>query len=122
MGKPGGGNAPSPVDESIVYEEGTRRTETSKKPEGKKEKSIPPVAASEAGRGQTSRLRTAGVADHQGEVEGETKTEGKRFQRGLQARSRSQRRTGGTRVPRDTRNPVGSRGDHPPSLKTISDR
>ena len=28
----------------------------------------------------------------------------------------------GTRVPQDTRNPVGSRGDHPPSLKTISDR
>ena len=24
----------------------------------------------------------------------------------------------GSRVPRDTRNPVGSRGDHPPSLNT----
>ncbi len=24
MGKPGGGNAPSPIDEHIVYEEGTR--------------------------------------------------------------------------------------------------
>ncbi len=25
----------------------------------------------------------------------------------------------GTRVPQDTRNPVGSRGDHPPSLNTV---
>ena len=24
----------------------------------------------------------------------------------------------GSRVPRDTRNPAGSRGDHPPSLNT----
>ena len=28
----------------------------------------------------------------------------------------------GTRVPRDTRNLVGSRGDHPPSLTTPGDR
>ena len=25
----------------------------------------------------------------------------------------------GTRVPQDTRNPVGNRGDHPPRLNTI---
>ena len=40
-------------DESIVCEEGTRGTETSKYPEEKKEKSIPKVAASEIGGAQT---------------------------------------------------------------------
>ena len=63
MGKPGGGNAPSPMDESIVHEEGTRGSETSKYPEEKKENSIPLVVASETGRGQTGRLRRAGVED-----------------------------------------------------------
>ena len=29
-----------------------------------------------------------------------------------------ERKPGGTRVPRDTGNPVGSRGDHPPRLNT----
>ena len=47
MGEPGGGNAPSPMDEHIVHEEGTRRTETSKYPEEEKETSISLVAASE---------------------------------------------------------------------------
>ena len=65
----------------IVSQEGTRGTETSKYPEEKKEKSIPIVAASEEGRGQTRRLRTAGVADHQREAEFELNTEGKRDQR-----------------------------------------
>ena len=41
MGEPGGGNAPSPMDESIVHEEGTRGTETSKYPEEKKVTTIP---------------------------------------------------------------------------------
>ena len=53
MGEPGRGNTRSPYDESIVIEEGTRGTETSKYPEEKKEKSILLVAASEEGRGQT---------------------------------------------------------------------
>ena len=65
----------------IVSQEGTRGTETSKYPEEKKEKSIPVVAASEEGRGQTQCLRTVGVADHQREAESELKTEGKRDQR-----------------------------------------
>ena len=65
----------------IVLQEGTRGTETSKYPEEKKEKSISVVAASEEGRGQTGGLRTAGVADHQGEAEFELNTEGKRDQR-----------------------------------------
>ena len=43
----------SPTDDSIVCEEGTRGTETSKYPEEEKEKSIPIVAASEVGVAQT---------------------------------------------------------------------
>ena len=62
MGEPGWGNAQSPMNESIVHEEGTRGRETSKYPEEKKENSIPLVVASEEGRGQTEGLRTLGVA------------------------------------------------------------
>ena len=61
MGEPGRGNARSPTNESIVREEGTRGSETSKYPEEKKENSIPLVVASEEGRGQTVSLRTHGV-------------------------------------------------------------
>ena len=62
MGEPGRGNARSPMDESIVHEEGTRGSETSKYPEEKKENSITLVVASEEVRGQTMSLRTHGVA------------------------------------------------------------
>ena len=31
----------------------------------------------------------------------------------------SEKTEAGTRVPQDTRNPVGNRGDHPPRLNTI---
>ena len=61
MGKPGQGNAWSPMNESIVHEEGTRGSETSKYPEEKKENSISLVVASEEERGQTAGLRTSGV-------------------------------------------------------------
>ena len=44
----------APYDESIVIEEDTRGTETSKYPEEEKEKSISLVVASEEERGQTS--------------------------------------------------------------------
>ena len=54
-------NARSPTNESIVREEGTRGSETSKYPEEKKENSISLVVASEEGRGQTVGLRTHGV-------------------------------------------------------------
>ena len=40
MGKPGGSNVPSSVNESIVHEKGTRATETSEYPEEKKETSL----------------------------------------------------------------------------------
>ena len=61
MGEPGCGNAQSPTNESIVREEGTRGSETSKYPEEKKENSITLVVASEEVRGQTVGLRTGGV-------------------------------------------------------------
>ena len=61
MGEPGGGNAPSPIDESIVYEEGTRGTETSQYPEEKKVRTISSVVASEGEEAQTERPRTFGV-------------------------------------------------------------
>ena len=73
MGEPGWGNAQSPMDESIVHEEGTRGSETSKYPEEKKENSIPLVVASEEGRGQTRGLRTPGVAEHRKVTIGELK-------------------------------------------------
>ena len=82
MGKPGQGNAWSPMNESIVHEEGTRGSETSKYPEEKKENSIPLVVASEEGRGQTRGLRTPGVAGRQEEEGTEPKCVGKHSQRG----------------------------------------
>ena len=51
-----------PKMNKIVLEEGTRGSETSKYPEEKKENSITLVVASEEVRGQTSGLRTTGVA------------------------------------------------------------
>ncbi len=50
------GNACVSITESIGYEKATRGTETSKYPEEEKETSIPLVAASERGRGQTEDL------------------------------------------------------------------
>ena len=53
MGKPGGHHRPSPPPEHIGRREATRGTETSKYPEEEKSTEIPPVVASERGRGQT---------------------------------------------------------------------
>ena len=53
MGEPTCGNAQVSINEYIVYEKVTRRTETSKYPEEEKETSISWVAASERERGQT---------------------------------------------------------------------
>ena len=61
MGEPTGRNGPVPLPEPIGQEEGTRGTETSKYPQEKKERSIPLVAASEAGRAQTIYLTINGV-------------------------------------------------------------
>ena len=56
MGQPTYGNAYVSYTESIGIEKVTRGTETSKYPEEEKETSIPLVAASERGRGQTEDL------------------------------------------------------------------
>ena len=61
MGKPGGSNVPSSVNESIVHEKGTRGTETSKYPEEKKSTEILRVVASESGRGETETGNSVGV-------------------------------------------------------------
>ena len=61
MGKPVICNRMASMDESIVHERGTRRTETSKYPEEKKTKVIPKVVASEIGRAQTECRNTLGV-------------------------------------------------------------
>ena len=73
MGEPGWGNAQSPMNESIVHEEGTRGSETSKYPEEKKENSISLVVASEEERGQTEGLRTLGVEERRYMTIGERK-------------------------------------------------
>ena len=57
------GNACVSITEYIGYEKATRGTETSKYPEEEKETSIPQVAASERGRGQTFDSNIEGVAD-----------------------------------------------------------
>ena len=109
MGEPGCGNAQSSMDESIVHERGTRGSETSKYPEEKKENSITLVVASEEVRGQTMSLRTHGVA-------------GLRELTIADLNRVEMRTEEGDSPVREGGNPVGSRGDHPPSLKTISDR
>ena len=54
MGKPVWSNIHTCYAESNRYSKATRGTETSKYPEEEKENSIPPVAASEEGKAQTS--------------------------------------------------------------------
>ena len=82
MGKPGTLTAYHSQLNKIDWAEGTPGTETSKYREEKKENSIPPVVASEEGRGQTKGLRTLGVEGCQREAEADENTEGKRDQRG----------------------------------------
>ena len=62
MGKPGSGDALSPVSR---IQEGTWGTETSKYPEEEKSNEIPSVAASERGRAQTVGGNSGGVEDQQ---------------------------------------------------------
>ena len=62
MGEPAGTRGPAPRAEHIGAEEATWGTETSKYPEEEKSNEIPPVVASERGRGQTDgRIGPAGV-------------------------------------------------------------
>ena len=62
MGEPAGTRGPAPRAEHIGAEEATWGTETSQYPEEEKSTEIPPVVASERGRGQTGgRFGPAGV-------------------------------------------------------------
>ncbi len=56
MGKPGGGNAPSPAPEHIGCEEGTRGNDTSEYPEEKKE-SLDSLSSGERKGNSLNRLR-----------------------------------------------------------------
>ena len=80
---------------------------------------IPLVAASERGRAQTKDLRVFGVAGQQYPF-----TKVSRIVLESTARAGNSpvgenwSEVAGTRVPRDTSNPVGSWGAHPPRLNT----
>ena len=119
MGKPGGSNVPSSVNESIVHEKGTRGTETSKYPEEKKERSIPKVAASEIGRAQTREHAFWGCGSAECTRKSRRRVLERTSKEGKRPVSEKLNRLVDTRVPQDTRNPVGSRRDHPPRLNTI---
>ncbi len=63
MGKPGVGNATSPLPEHIGQEEGTGGIETSQYPQEQKATATPQVAASERGPAQTRAVyKPGGVA------------------------------------------------------------
>ena len=107
-----------PMRKYIAHQEGTRGTETSKYPEEEKEKSISRVAASEKERAQTREHALWGCGPAKAEVilsgiglESPARERKSRV-------SDKKKAAAGTRVPKDTRNPAGSRGDHPPRLNT----
>ena len=104
------------IRQSIAYGEGTRGTETSKYPEEKKETSISKVAASEMEGAQTGEhaFRGCGPARSESKLSGKALESAARESKSLVGEKRRER--AGTRVPQDTRNPAGSRGDHLPRL------
>ena len=111
MGQPG-------IRRNVIVRRETRGTETSKYPEEKKSTETPSVAASEQGRAQTGGLRAAGVADpHKGKAP-QWKRLGRRGREGETPVHEKEPNGRVSRVPRDTRNPVGSRVDHHPRLST----
>ena len=118
MGKPGGSHVPSLPDENIVRKEGPRGPETSKYPEEKKETSISKVAASEMEGAQTEEhaFRGCGPAEA-GDIASRIVLEST-VKECKSHVDESEKTAAGTRVPQDTRNPAGSRGAHPPRLKT----
>ena len=118
MGKPGGSHVPSLMDEKIVHEEGTRGTETSKYPEEKKETSISKVAASEMEGAQTREHAFWGCGPAEaGDIVSRIVLEST-VKECKSHVDENEKTAAGTRVPQDTRNPAGSRGAHPPRLKT----
>ena len=119
MGEPGGSNVPSLSDEYIVWIEGTRGTETSKYSQEKKETSIPSVAASERGRAQTGGHAHRGCGSATCTVDLSRRGMESPAKEGNSPVHEKIERLADTRVPQDTRNPAGSRRDHPPRLNTI---
>ena len=79
---------------------------------------IPLVAASETGRAQTKSLRAVGVADLQKRKTRKKKQLGSCGKESETLVFESASNGQGSRVPRDTRNLVGSRVDHHPRLNT----
>ena len=78
----------------------------------------PRVAASEKGRAQTEDLRVIGVADRQKAKDPQGKRLGKRGGEGETPVPERDPSGPASRVPRGTRNPVGSRVDHHPRRNT----
>ena len=115
MGQPGPSRGGSPA----VRRGRTRGTETSKYPEEEKATAIPLVVASERGTAQTGGACSAGVV---GPQRGSTRPNRSGLERPAKdgdspVRVRL-RPLVVSRVPRDTCNPAGSWGDHPPRLNT----
>ena len=125
MGQPAGVRASAAAAECIGRTRGTGGTETSQYPEEEKSSERPGVAASETGAAQTGRASARaglwGAAGPQGPAtrgSGQPKWLGSHAAAGESpvGVGRSGVCAPCTRVPRDTRNPAGSRGDHPPRL------
>ena len=92
MGEPARGHALAPPPEPIGRTGATRGTETSKYPEEEKSSEIPPVVASERGRGQTgpseSRAGVVGPSTVRLQSGARAEPDGKPGRRGLEPRTR----------------------------------
>src|SRR5688572_33367503 len=127
MGQPGRGNARSSRAEFIGAAKRTRGSETSQYPLEEKSIEIPSVAASERGTAQTRGSDTPGVvglplgqprkSTNRRRAEGVWKGQPQRV---IVPYANSTVFRGSSRVLRDTCNPVGIWGDHPPRLNTHS--
>ena len=107
------------MTESIGHEEGTRGTETSKYPEEEKINNDFLSSGERTGKRPNQRACSLGLraSESTRDLSRTVLESTVRESNGLV--SEKIRRQAGTRVPQDTRNPVGSREDHLPSLNTI---
>ena len=120
MGQPNRSHVRLPLTEYIGQAELTRGSETSQYPEEKTSNEIPKVAASEMGLAQTGLIRGAGVAGPSYVIRTrQWKQLGSCAREGESPVREPARGTEGTRVPRDTWNPVGIWEDHLPRLNTL---
>ena len=74
--------------------------------------------ASESGGGQTESSNALGVRTAEGIVDIKLNGMGRPTEECESHVNERWKQPAVSRVPRDTRNPVGKRGDHPPSLNT----